>query len=183
MSEKISARTRLHRLREKAFLSILPIVCFCALPTDTCALRIKDMAEFQGVRGNQLIGYGLVVGLKGTGDEAGTSFTLQSLVNMLERMGIFVNKKEVKVKNVAAVMVTAVLPPFAGSGSKLDALVSSIVFDVNYSFPSATIRIPVLLQVFSMCLPLGGGRAGWLIMMFSSSWIVRVGNFADSVPG
>ncbi len=88
--------------------------------------RLKDIASLKGVRSNQLVGYGLVVGLNGTGDGAGTKFTIQSLVNMMERMGIHTLASEVKVSNVAAVMVTADLPPFARTGSKLDVLVSSI---------------------------------------------------------
>ena len=90
------------------------------------AARIKDLASIKGIRTNQLSGYGLVVGLDGTGDKSGTDFTIQSLVNMLERMGINVDKKDVRVKNVAAVVVTAKLPPFARIGSKMDVVVSSI---------------------------------------------------------
>jgi len=90
------------------------------------AVRIKDIAEIEGVRSNKLVGYGLVIGLNGTGDKSGTEFTIQSLVSMLERMGIKVNRSKVKVENVAAVMVTADLPPFARPGTRIDALVSSI---------------------------------------------------------
>jgi flagellar P-ring protein precursor FlgI len=90
------------------------------------AARIKDIAAFRGVRPNQLVGYGLVVGLAGTGDSSATIFTLQSMSSMLEKMGVTVPADEIKVKNVAAVMVTAELPPFARSGSRLDALVNSI---------------------------------------------------------
>ncbi|MFH1076559.1 MAG: flagellar basal body P-ring protein FlgI [Pseudomonadota bacterium] len=90
------------------------------------AVRIKDMAAIKGVRTNQLIGYGLVVGLEGTGDKAGTSFTIQSLVNMMEQMGIHVEQGSVSVKNVAAVMVTSDMPPFARIGNKLDVSVASI---------------------------------------------------------
>ncbi|MGA1847553.1 flagellar basal body P-ring protein FlgI [Deferribacter abyssi] len=89
-------------------------------------VKIKDIARVNGIRDNQLIGYGLVVGLNGTGDKSGTQFTIQSLVNMLDRMGITVDKKKVKVKNVAAVMVTAKLPPFAKAGTRVDVTVSSI---------------------------------------------------------
>jgi len=90
------------------------------------AARIKDIAVFRGVRPNQLVGYGLVVGLAGSGDSSTTIFTLQSMSSMLEKMGVTVNPDDIKVKNVAAVMVTAELPPFARSGSRLDALVNSI---------------------------------------------------------
>jgi flagellar P-ring protein FlgI len=89
------------------------------------AVRIKDIAAFDGVRENQLVGYGLVVGLNGSGDSDQTKFPVQTLVNMLEKMGITVNRTSLQVKNVAAVMVTANLPPFAKQGTKLDVLVSS----------------------------------------------------------
>jgi len=96
------------------------------LSAEALAVRIKDLAAIKGIRPNQLIGYGLVVGLNGTGDKAGTGFTVQSLVNMLERLGIHVDEADVSVKNVAAVMVTASIPPFARIGNKIDAVVSSI---------------------------------------------------------
>jgi flagellar P-ring protein precursor FlgI len=89
-------------------------------------VKIRDISHVEGIRDNQLIGYGLVVGLNGTGDKSGTEFTIQSLVNMMERMGITVSKDAVKVKNVAAVMVTAKLPPFSRAGSKVDVVVSSV---------------------------------------------------------
>lgn len=90
------------------------------------AIRLKDLTSLGGVRDNQLVGYGLVVGLNGTGDKSGAQFTIQSLVSMLERQGLTVDPKLVKVKNVAAVMVSAVLPPFARNGAHMDALISSI---------------------------------------------------------
>lgn len=90
------------------------------------AARIKDIARLRGVRGNQLVGYGLVVGLNGTGDKRQTLFTIQSLTNMLERMGVSVNPASMRVGNVAAVMVTATLPPFARAGETLDITASSI---------------------------------------------------------
>lgn len=105
---------------------IITFVCFLYIPAMAHATRIKDIAAFDGVRENQLVGYGLVVGLNGTGDADQTKFQTQSLVNMLERMGITINRADVKVKNVAAVMVTATLPPFSKQGSKIDALVSSL---------------------------------------------------------
>ncbi len=95
-------------------------------PQTASGARIKDIARVVGVRGNQLFGYGLVVGLNGTGDKQGTEFTIQSLTNMLNKMGINVDPNQVKVKNVAAVMVTAELPAFARAGMRLDVLVSSV---------------------------------------------------------
>ncbi len=90
------------------------------------AARVKDMASFGGVRDNQLFGYGLVVGLAGTGDDVKNGFTKETLANMLSRQGIAMKDKILKSDNVAAVMVTAVLPPFAKIGAKIDALASSI---------------------------------------------------------
>jgi flagellar P-ring protein precursor FlgI len=95
----------------------------CAL-TSANAERIKDIASFEGVRDNQLIGYGLIVGLSGTGDKGES--TIKSVVNMLVRLGLTVNTNEISTKNIAAVIVTATLPPFAKPGMKLDALVSTI---------------------------------------------------------
>ncbi len=88
--------------------------------------RIKDIARLGGVRDNQLGGYGLVVGLKGTGDRRRSTFTVQSLLSMLSRQGIRVPANDVRVRNVAAVMVTSTLPPFARNGDRIDIHVSSI---------------------------------------------------------
>ena len=89
--------------------------------------RIKDIADFEGVRENLLVGYGLVVGLNGTGDSlTNSAFTRQSLVGMLERLGINTRDATLKTKNVAAVMVTAVLPPFARHGMRMDVSISSL---------------------------------------------------------
>lgn len=96
------------------------------LATSAHAIRIKDIASFEGARDNQLLGYGLVVGLNGTGDSDQTRFPIQSVVNMLERMGITINRSDITLKNVAAVMVTATLPPFAKQGNHLDVTVSSL---------------------------------------------------------
>ena len=90
------------------------------------AIRLKDMADLKGVRNNQLLGYGLVVGLDGTGDGKKSLFTVQSMVSMMEKMGITISEDDIAVKNVAAVMITASLPPFAKVGNRIDVLVSSI---------------------------------------------------------
>jgi len=91
------------------------------------AVRIKDFVNIRGVRNNQLVGYGLVIGLNGTGDGKNAQFTFKSLASMLELMGMTVDPKEIrKVENVAAVMVTAELPPFARAGGRIDVTVSSI---------------------------------------------------------
>jgi flagellar P-ring protein precursor FlgI len=89
--------------------------------------RIKDIADFEGVRDNQLVGYGLVVGLNGTGDSLTNSpFTKQSLIGMLERLGVNIRNETIKTANVAAVMVTATLPPFSRHGTRLDVTVSAL---------------------------------------------------------
>lgn len=103
-------------------MGVLALPVFAQSP----AVRLKDIAQVRGVRSNQLIGYGIVVGLEGTGDSAGAFFTVQSISNMLERFGITVPANALKVKNVAAVMVTAELPPFARAGNTLDVVVSSL---------------------------------------------------------
>jgi flagellar P-ring protein precursor FlgI len=90
------------------------------------AARVKDITSIAGVRENQLIGYGLVVGLNGTGDGNSTEFTAQTVASMLRAMGVTVNAADLTVRNVAAVMVTATLPPFARTGSRIDVLVSSL---------------------------------------------------------
>jgi len=97
------------------------------LMPDANAARIKDIADIKGVRQNQLVGYGLVVGLKGTGDSDDALFTIQSLASLLEKMGVTVQPDDIAdVENVAAVMVTTDLPAFASQGSRIDVLVSSI---------------------------------------------------------
>ena len=89
--------------------------------------RIKDIVEFEGVRDNMLVGYGIVVGLNGSGDSLrNAAFTKQSLSAMLERLGVNVRDADLNTKNVAAVMVTARLPAFAASGSQIDATVSAM---------------------------------------------------------
>ena len=89
--------------------------------------RIKDIVDFEGVRENQLVGYGLVVGLNGSGDSLGNSpFTQQSLIAMLERLGVSVRDQNLNTGNVAAVMVTATLPPFKNQGARIDVGISSL---------------------------------------------------------
>ncbi len=90
------------------------------------ASRVKDIAFFEGVRTNHLVGYGLVVGLDGTGDKGGSVFTKRSISNMFVKMGVKIDPGLIKVKNTAAVLVTAELPPFSRPGSRIDVLVSSL---------------------------------------------------------
>ena len=111
--------------RFKVTLLFLLVFSF-NLPVAGMAARIKDISSIKGVRPNQLFGYGLVIGLNGSGDKGGTSFTIQGLANMLEHMGIDISAEDVKVKNVAAVIVSAVYPPFSRIGKKIDVTLSSI---------------------------------------------------------
>jgi flagellar P-ring protein precursor FlgI len=120
------------RLKMSGFFIMIAALALIAasgifLIPDADAVRIKDIADIKGVRQNQLVGYGLVVGLEGTGDSDDSLFTIQSLASLLEKMGVTVQTEDIDdVENVAAVMVTADLPPFAGLGSRIDVLVSSI---------------------------------------------------------
>jgi flagellar P-ring protein precursor FlgI len=98
-----------------------------ALSAETSpGVRLKDLVTIEGVRDNQLIGYGLVVGLAGTGDRRQTMFSAQSLTNMLERMGVSVPPSAIRVNNTAAVMVTATLPAFAQPGMRIDTTEAAI---------------------------------------------------------
>ena len=109
------------------FMSILALCMALFLGSASATSRIKDIADFEGVRENQLIGYGLVVGLNGTGDALNNSpFTRQSLQSMLERMGVNTVPEDLRTTNVAAVMVTSNLPPFATPGTRIDVTVSAM---------------------------------------------------------
>jgi flagellar P-ring protein FlgI len=110
-----------YQITVKLLLSVLLL-----FPSTTWATRIKDIADVEGVRGNQLLGYGVVIGLNGTGDGNNVEFTTKSLSNMLETMGIRVDPQKINVKNVAAVLVTAELPAFARPGTQIDITLSSI---------------------------------------------------------
>ncbi|MBL8704061.1 MAG: flagellar basal body P-ring protein FlgI [Rhodospirillales bacterium] len=118
------------RFARRAALAVLalasawvPVACGPALAQS----RIKDIAEFESVRGNMLIGYGLVVGLNGSGDKLENSmFTRESLIGMLERLGVNSRSDALKTKNVAAVMVTATMPAFARQGNRIDVNVSTM---------------------------------------------------------
>jgi len=111
--------------RFKIILLFLLVLSF-NFPAAGMAARIKDISSIKGVRPNQLFGYGLVIGLFGSGDKGGSSFTQKGLANMLEHMGISVNPEDIKAKNVAAVIVSATYPPFARIGKKIDVTLSSI---------------------------------------------------------
>ncbi|MGF1510184.1 MAG: flagellar basal body P-ring protein FlgI [Myxococcota bacterium] len=108
-------------------LRFLLIILFALGAVQTAdATRIKELAQVKGVRSNPLIGYGLVVGLSGTGDTRRTLFTQQSLSNLLRRLGVNVDPARLAVRNTAAVMVTAEIPPYSDSGDRVDVVVSAL---------------------------------------------------------
>ncbi|MFW8601116.1 flagellar basal body P-ring protein FlgI [Desulfobacterota bacterium M19] len=110
----------------KKILLILTIFLLDITVLTAQGARLKDMAQVGGVRDNQLLGYGLVVGLHGTGDGNKSTFTTQGLANMLKNVGMNINANDIKVKNVAGVLVTTSLPPFAKNGQEIDVTISSL---------------------------------------------------------
>jgi flagellar P-ring protein precursor FlgI len=115
------------RARTLCVLALAALLAFgLCRPGPAAAVRLKDIASFGGVRANDLVGYGLVVGLSGTGDKQGADFTIQSMVNMLEKVGVGVDSSNLKPKNVAAVMVTAKMRVSERPGSRIDVTVSSL---------------------------------------------------------
>jgi flagellar P-ring protein precursor FlgI len=126
---RIDARAEIAVLRASVPLAKRVVILSTLIALATVAngqVRIKDIAGVQGARSNQLVGYGIVIGLDGSGDSNSTIFTAQSVVNTLQKMGMTTPAGAVKVKNVAAVMVTAEMPAFVKNGSKIDVTVSSI---------------------------------------------------------
>jgi flagellar P-ring protein precursor FlgI len=115
------------RLRLRTVFALVATACALVAGPSFAKSRIKDIVSFEGVRENQLIGYGIVVGLNGSGDSLRNApMTKQSLEAMLERQGVNVRDGNLNTKNTAAVMVTAALPPFSAAGSKLDVTVSTL---------------------------------------------------------
>lgn len=115
-------------MRRRTVVLVVALLLAALLPAPLQAQsRIKDIADFEGVRDNLLVGYGLVVGLDGTGDDLDSAiFTRQSLIGMLERMGVNARDEDLETENVAAVMVTANLPPFSRQGTRIDVNVSAL---------------------------------------------------------
>ena len=132
------------RLLALACLScLLPVLLLAAGPALALS-RVKDLASVEGMRTNQLIGYGIVVGLNGTGDTLNNApFTKQSVQAMLERLGVNTRGAVMRTANLAAVMVTANLPPFAAQGTRIDVTVSSLG-DAK-SLQGGTLRVTPLL--------------------------------------
>lgn len=116
-----------NHLTGKMIIGLIVLIISSAqlfIPADAYSERIKDIATFEGVRDNQLMGYGLIVGLDGSGDKGQAA--IQSIVNMLKRMGLSLNFSDIKSKSIASVVITATLPAFAKPGMKVDALISII---------------------------------------------------------
>jgi flagellar P-ring protein FlgI len=120
-------------IRHSRALCALALCVVCSLPRPLFAasdtnrmVLVRDITSVEGIRENMLVGYGLVVGLSGTGDRQQTIFTVQTLANAMQKMGVLISPSAVVVKNIAAVFVTASLPPFARPGAKLDVTVSSV---------------------------------------------------------
>lgn len=127
----------------KIFLLLCIFLTSLAAPLSASPIRLKDLVEFDGVRSNDLVGYGLVVGLNGTGDGLRNSpFTEEIMTNILERLGVNVTGEQFRPKNVAAVIVTAKLPPFARAGSPIDVTISAIG-DANSLLGGTLIMTPL----------------------------------------
>ena len=109
-----------------ALAALFAAPALCVAPASAQDVRLKDITRVQGVTSNQLVGYGLVTGLAGTGDSTSVAFTSKTIQNVLQTFGLSTTSQDVRTRNVAAVVVTASLPPFAHSGDNIDVTVSSI---------------------------------------------------------
>jgi flagellar P-ring protein precursor FlgI len=128
MTHKVT-HARLRSLASSVLTIVVGLFVFTPFATADESSRqvlVRDITSIEGVRENMLVGYGLVVGLRGTGDRQQTIFTVQTLANAMQKMGVLISPSTVVVKNVAAVFITASLPPFSRPGAKLDVTVSSI---------------------------------------------------------
>lgn len=148
-----------------SFCLLAFFLAFFLQAADAFGARIKDLTEMQGVRDNQLVGYGLVVGLNDTGDSSNNGITMLTVANMMEHMGMTIDRDAVDVDNVAAVMITADLPPFARTGTKIDVVVSSIG-DAESLFGGVLLQTPLIgpdNEVYAVAqgpLVVGGMGAG-----------------------
>ena len=119
----------MHSMQKLALIALAALIgttTFTAAPASAQDVRLKDITRVQGVTSNQLVGYGLVTGLAGTGDSTSVAFTSKTIQNVLQTFGLSTTSQDVRTRNVAAVVVTASLPPFAHSGDNIDVTVSSI---------------------------------------------------------
>ena len=165
--QQMNAYNDKHRLYRRAFAKgrtaaaaiIALVLAAAAMDTASAASRIKDIVDFEGVRENQLVGYGLVVGLNNTGDTLREgSFTQQSLQSMLNRLGVKPTNEGLNSKNVAAVMITAELPPFARQGTRIDITVSSLGDADNLQ--GGTLLVTPLLGADGEVYAVGQGQVG-----------------------
>lgn len=151
---------------KKILLALVTCVAFAASAAQATEARLKDIITFEGVRTNMLMGYGLVVGLNGTGDKLqNNAFTEQSLIAFLERQGVNTRGTNLKSKNVAAVTVTAQLPAFARSGGHVDVAVSAMgdAKDLTGGVLLATPLYGADGEVYAVAqgaISIGGFRAG-----------------------
>lgn len=158
------------------------LMVFC-LPAQA-QIRLKDLVEFDGVRGNDLIGYGLVVGLDGSGDGIRNApFTEDMMANILERLGVNVTGEQFRPRNVAAVLVTATLPPFARAGSRIDVTVSAIG-DASSLFGGTLVMTPLNGadgQIYAVAQ--GAVIAGGVAARGEAAEIVEGVPTSGSIPG
>ncbi len=178
-------RTLMNHLTSPACLALVVwLVLMLVPPVDAAKVRVKDICSFQNKSETDLIGFGLIIGLDGTGDGNGTQFTTQSLVNMMERMGLTVDAKKVKVKNVAAVMVTARISSNQTVGSYFDITVSS-VGDANSLQGGTLLMTPLSAPngtVYASCQgPISIG--GFNVQVDESNRIVNNYTLVGRVPG
>ncbi|MEW6413025.1 MAG: flagellar basal body P-ring protein FlgI [Candidatus Zixiibacteriota bacterium] len=163
---------------------ILAIVLMLCAPAEANKVRIKDICDFQNKQEVDLIGYGLVIGLDGTGDGSGTQFTIQSLANMMERMGLTVDATKIKVKNVAAVLVTAKMSSVQKEGTYFDVTVSSIG-DAN-SLQGGTLLLTPLSDVNGTVRAVAQGAVsigGFNVQVDETNKIVNNYTLVGRVPG
>ncbi|MEM8741208.1 MAG: flagellar basal body P-ring protein FlgI [Pseudomonadota bacterium] len=167
-----------------AALAALALLLAPAPPAQATTARIKDLVTIDGVRGNDLIGYGLVVGLNGTGDGLRNSpFTEEALTNLLERLGVNVTGEQFRPRNVAAVFVTATLPPFARAGSRIDVTVSAIG-DASSLLGGTLIMTPLNAadgQIYAVAQ--GGVLAGGVVAEGAAETVTEGVPTAGTIPG
>ncbi len=169
-------------MKKEFFVVLVVALFFCS--SALAQTRVKDVARIEGIEETQLIGYGIVVGLDGSGDGARTQFTVQSVVNMLRNLGVVVPSSHLRLKNVAAVMVTSTLPPFAKKGNKLDVTVSSMG-DAS-SLEGGTLLMTPLQDATGEILALAQGAlsvGGYSIGKVKSTMRKKNHALAGQVPG
>lgn len=132
-------------------IAFMAIISFKSYADAVPSVRMKDIARIHGINDQPIYGYGIVIGLNGTGDSSGSFFAVQSVINMMQKFGIDVPQSRISIKNVAAVMVTADLPFFAKSGGRIDVLVSSIG-DAKSISGGTLLATPLTLTNGKMCV-------------------------------